>query len=447
MEVKSILEQKKEWGCLEIDGKGNLLSASPDFFQHFNVTPSELRNCTVNEVIKYPAFQSSFQSILQKPVFFGTVAGRSCLLRLTREDDRFFLHVLVDQDEVRPSDILSFAQSLAGTRKREAALGYRYSFDDIIGESPAAKQIKELAARVATSSSTVLLTGESGTGKELFAQAIHGLSTRKHQPFVAVNCAAIPDELFESEVFGYEAGAFSGAKKEGKPGKIERAQHGTLFLDEISELPYQAQGKLLRVLQEREIERLGGTVSKHIDVRIIAATNRDLQALVQEGKFRQDLFYRLYVFELQIPPLRKRKEDILPIAHHFIHHFNGELHKNVQYISPSLEKWLLENPWDGNIRELKACIERAMNLADSDTLTLESLYLPSFQGAEPKNMQSVDEETAEAGLSLKKEVEKAEISAIQRALRQCNGDRLLAAQALHIHPASLYRKISKYQLK
>ena len=210
--------------------------------------------------------------------------------------------------------------------------------------------------------------------KELFAQAIHGLSTRKNHPFVAVNCAAIPDELFESEVFGYEAGAFSGAKKEGKPGKIELAEHGTLFLDEISELPYQAQGKLLRVLQEREVERLGGTSNKNVDIRIIAATNRDLKTLVQEGKFRQDLFYRLYVFDLKIPPLRQRKEDILSLAYSFIDYFNEQLGQQVKYIDSSLQEWLLSYEWPGNVRELKAYIERGMNMVKGDTLMLDTLY-------------------------------------------------------------------------
>ena len=233
---------------------------------------------------------------------------------------------------------------------------------------------KELATRIATSNSTVLLTGESGTGKELFAQAIHGMSTRKNNPFIAVNCAAIPGELFESELFGYEPGAFSGAKKEGKPGKIELAMNGTLFLDEISELPYEAQGKLLRVLQEKEVERVGGTVSKHIDIRIIAATNRDLGKLVEEGKFRQDLYYRLYVFDLTIPSLRERREDILPLAYYFIDYFNEKFDLEVKYIDPKLQEWILNYDWPGNVRELKAFIERGMNIVDGDTLSMDDIY-------------------------------------------------------------------------
>lgn len=320
---------------------------------------------------------------------------------------------------------------------------HRYSFADIIGESPVILQIKELAARIAASNSTVLITGESGTGKELFAQAIHGLSSRKNHPFVAVNCAAIPDELFESEVFGYEPGAFSGARKEGKPGKIELAQNGTLFLDEISELPFQAQSKLLRVLQEREVERLGGTGTKVVDFRIVTATNQNLKKLVQEGKFRQDLFYRLYVFELNIPPLRKRKEDILTLTYYFINEFNGKLAKDVCDLAPELKDWLEQYEWPGNVRELKAFIEREMSIADGTTLAMDSYQLQPFVEA-TEQTSAIREHPV---LSLEEEVARAEISAIKRALMQSGGDRTEAARLLKIHLASLYRKMAKYNLK
>lgn len=321
--------------------------------------------------------------------------------------------------------------------------GTRYSFKDIIGEGSLMVQVKELAARIAASNSTVLLTGESGTGKELFAQAIHGFSSRKSQPFVAVNCAAIPDELFESEIFGYEAGAFSGAKKEGKPGKIELAQNGTLFLDEISELPYQAQGKLLRVLQEREVERLGGTGRKLVDIRIVAATNRDLKSLVQEGKFRQDLFYRLFVFELKIPSLRQRKEDILPLAHYFIDYFNQRLSKEVHEIAPELKEWMVLYEWPGNVRELKAFIERGMNIVEGNSLMMDCLYFSPFIDTDEQTTAFIENSV----LSLEEEVAKAEISAIKRALKHADGDRTKAAQLLKIHLASLYRKMAKYKIK
>ena len=311
----------------------------------------------------------------RKKVFFGVISGINCIIRVTKKGQQEIYRVIVRDGDIEHYEMVSFMHSIdiAKMNKKKPHQN-KYSFEEIIGNSPAMKEAKELATRIATSNSTVLLTGESGTGKELFAQAIHGMSTRKNNPFIAVNCAAIPGELFESELFGYEPGAFSGAKKEGKPGKIELAMNGTLFLDEISELPYEAQGKLLRVLQEREVERVGGTVSKNIDIRIIAATNRDLEKLVEEGKFRQDLYYRLYVFDLTIPSLRERKEDILPLAHYFIDYFNEGFDLEVKYIDYKLQDWILNYEWPGNVRELKAFIERGMNIVDGDTLSMDDIY-------------------------------------------------------------------------
>ncbi|WP_054711373.1 sigma 54-interacting transcriptional regulator [Bacillus sp. JCM 19041] len=378
-------------------------------------------------------------AVNQSESFFGIVFGYACFIRVVQIKGHRQYHVIVRHDDIAHTEVMSFMNAMNVTKmKQMLPRQSRYSFAELIGESETMEQAKELGARIATSNSTVLITGESGTGKELFAQAIHGGSTRKHNPFVAVNCAAIPAELFESEVFGYEGGAFSGAKKEGKPGKVELAQHGTLFLDEISELPYAAQGKLLRVLQEREIERLGGTSSKNVDIRIIAATNRDLSMLVHEGKFRQDLFYRLYVFDLKIPALRQRKEDILPLAYAFIQLFNEKLGLQVESIDPFMQKWMLEYEWPGNVRELKAYIERGMNLVDGNTLYVNAM--PGLTGLPSQK----DEGPL---VSLEAEVRKAEEKAIRKALTQANGDRTEAAQLLKIHLASLYRKLAKYQIK
>ena len=431
----NLIDQIKDWGSLEVDGNGRLLDASPDFCENFSIDKERWLGVPIHEII-----QGTFRRT-QKKVLFGVIFGYSCLIRVSEINHHQLYRVIVRQEDIDHYEMISFMNSLDAPKVKKSSYQNRYSFDEIFGESPAIMQIKELAARIATSNSTVLLTGESGTGKELFAQAIHGLSTRKNHPFVAVNCAAIPDELFESEVFGYEAGAFSGAKKEGKPGKIELAEHGTLFLDEISELPYQAQGKLLRVLQEREVERLGGTSNKNVDIRIIAATNRDLKTLVQEGKFRQDLFYRLYVFDLKIPPLRQRREDILSLAYSFIEYFNEQLGQQVKYIDSTLQEWLLSYEWPGNVRELKAYIERGMNMVKGDTLMWDTLYFS------PSDTTIRNEEVMAPLQSLEEEVANAEIKAIQRALEEANGDRTVAAQKLKIHIASLYRKITKYKLK
>lgn len=377
-------------------------------------------------------------------VVFGNIYGTPCLIKKIPLDSHTVYTILLRENDVHPNEMISFLHAIESKKyKRRSVNQNRYHFDDIIGESPAMQRVKDLASKIATSNSTILLTGESGTGKELFAQAIHGLSTRKEHPFIAVNCVAIPDDLFESELFGYEPGAFSGAKKDGKPGKIELAQNGTLFLDEISELSFQSQGKLLRVLQEREVERLGGTSPKQVDIRIIAATNRDLKEMVDQKEFRQDLYYRLYVFDLQIPPLRARKDDILPLAHHFINYYNDKYDKEVAYIDTSLEEWLLNYDWPGNVRELKASIERGMNIVEGDTLTLDQLYFTETNMVDvPKQPTSRQPFT-----SLDEAVKQAEIAAITKALKETGGDRVQAARKLKIHLSSLYRKIAKYDLK
>lgn len=426
----------EDWGSIEVDASGKIIDASPDLCDHFSINKKDWLGLPINGIIQ------GANNRKRNNVLYGIISGYSCLIRVSKTNNHQLYRVILRQEEIDHFEIISFMKSIDSSKSQNRSTHKnRYSFGEIIGESPAMEKVKDLAARIATSNSTVLLTGESGTGKELFAQAIHGLSLRKNNPFVAVNCAAIPDELFESELFGYEAGAFSGAKKDGKPGKIELAQSGTLFLDEISELPYQAQGKLLRVLQEREVERLGGTGIKKVDIRIIAATNRDLKMLVQEGKFRQDLYYRLYVFELLIPSLRQRKEDILNLAHYYIDYFNKKLGTEVKYIDSELQERLLKYDWPGNVRELKANIERGMNMVLGDTLSLEDLHLSHHVSATGKTR------TQSTILSLEEEVRSAEIDAIQRALQEADGDRTIAAQKLKIHPASLYRKIAKYNLK
>lgn len=426
----------EDWGYIEVDENGRLTDMSPDFCENFSIKKEEHLGGSIHDII------GGMYGRKRKKVFFGVISGINCIIRVTRRGYRDIYRVIVRDGDIEHYEMVSFMHSIDLQKmNKKRPHQNKYSFDEIIGDSPAMREAKELATRIATSNSTVLLTGESGTGKELFAQAIHSISPRKNNPFVAVNCAAIPGELFESELFGYEPGAFSGAKKEGKPGKIELAMNGTLFLDEISELPYEAQGKLLRVLQEKEVERVGGTASKHVDIRIIAATNRDLGKLVAEGKFRQDLFYRLFVFDLKIPSLRERKEDILPLAYHFIDYFNDRFDLEVKLIDQELQEWMENYEWPGNIRELKAFIERGMNIVEGDTLTMKDTHFSPQVNVNPV------ERKPRPLKSLEEEVRQAEINAIKRALQEANGDRSLAAQKLKIHIASLYRKIAKYNLK
>jgi transcriptional regulator with PAS, ATPase and Fis domain len=318
--------------------------------------------------------------------------------------------------------------------------GAKYSFQSIVGNGEKIREVKNLAVKVAKSRSTILITGESGTGKELFAHAIHHASTRAHAPFIRLNCASIPKELFEAELFGYEEGAFTGAKKGGKPGKIELAKNGTLFLDEIGDMPFDMQAKLLRVLQEKEIERVGGTKISQIDVRFIAATHRNLREMVSQGKFREDLFYRLNVFAIEIPPLRDRREDIIPIATFLIHKLNHELGTNITALDEKVNGLFENYDWPGNIRELENVLERSMNILEGDTIRIQ--HLPIYF----KKWITKKDEDRENGFLLQDEVEQAERRVIMRVLEKTAGNKLEAAQLLGIHRASLYRKIEKYGL-
>ncbi|HDR4559848.1 sigma-54-dependent Fis family transcriptional regulator [Bacillus cereus] len=326
----------------------------------------------------------------------------------------------------------------------------RLSFQSIIGESVKMKEVKTMALKVSKSRSTVLMRGESGTGKELFAHAVHRASPRASGTFIRLNCAAIPRELLEAELFGYEEGAFTGAKKGGKPGKIELADKGTLFLDEIGDMSLDMQVKLLRVLQEKEIERIGGTKIQKIDVRFIAATHRNLREMVQRGEFREDLYYRLNVFEIDIPPLRERKEDMIHITEFLIKKLNGELGSNVISLDERVRDIFMEHDWPGNIRELENVLERAMNVIEG--MIIQVHHLPAY--LRKKDLEetlyheifTLNQEKHEMSYLLQAEVESAEKRAITRALEKTVGNVKEAAELLGIHRASLYRKIEKYEM-
>lgn len=351
--------------------------------------------------------------------------------------------VLADQISTMESKLSYYQTELK--RLQEA----RYSFQSIIGESEKMLKVKNEAMKLAKSRSTVLIQGESGTGKELFAHAIHNASPRATGSFIRLNCAAIPRDLLEAELFGYEEGAFTGAKKGGKPGKIELSDKGTLFLDEIGDMPLDMQAKLLRVLQEKEIERIGGTKTRKIDVRFIAATHQNLFQMVQEGVFREDLYYRLHVCTIDIPSLRERKEDIKQLTAYLIGKLNTELGTFFHSIDERVHQLFASYNWPGNIRELENILERAMNMAEHDCI--QAQYLPLSLQKQNTSMnlnreESILEDKREGNCSLQEEIEAAEKRAIQRALKQTFGNRKEAAELLGIHRASLYRKIEKYEL-
>ncbi|WLR53300.1 sigma 54-interacting transcriptional regulator [Bacillus tianshenii] len=312
--------------------------------------------------------------------------------------------------------------------------GVRYSLSDIVGQSKHLKKLKQTIKRVASSDLSILIRGESGTGKELVAHSIHQLSERSHQPFVKINCGSIPEHLLESELFGYEDGSFTGAKKGGKIGKFQLADGGTIFLDEIGEMAPHMQVKLLRVLQEKEVEPIGAVRAKPVNVRIIAASNRPLEEMVQESKFRKDLFYRLNGLQLTILPLRHRPEDIVPLCEHFLQKVSSKINRRIDTIAPAVLDLFHHYSWPGNCRELENTIQAAAHLSDHhNMITLESLpeYL-KFEKLENKGLREAVAATEE--------------HFIRQALRKCHNDKLKAAKSLGISKTSLYDKLKKYNI-
>ena len=327
-------------------------------------------------------------------------------------------------------------------------LASRRGAPQIIGEDPKLKQVTISLHRAAATDATVLLEGESGTGKELFARALHALSPRADGPFVAINCAAIPETLLETELFGHEKGAFTGASAR-KPGKFEMAHRGTLFLDEIGDLPLSLQAKILRALEEKRFERLGGTVSLQVDVRVVAATNRHLKAAVAARQFREDLYFRLSVFPITIPPLRERPDDILMLAKHFIERFSRDLKKKPLTLAQSAIQELQAYGWPGNVRELQNCIERAVILTEGDTIHARHLNL-SFRDTVPvvagdDHWAAIDLSgtLAEASRRVLGEVERRKI---EQTLKETGGDRGRTAEILQVSYKALITKLKDHGL-
>lgn len=310
----------------------------------------------------------------------------------------------------------------------------RYDFSNIIGNSGPMRQVYEQVAQVARTNTTVLIRGESGTGKELIAHAIHYNSPRAKKPFIKISCAALPDSLIESELFGYEKGAFTGAQGR-KKGRFEMAEGGTLFLDEIGDLNLSTQVKLLRVLQEREFERLGGTESVRVNVRLIAATNKDLEKAIADGTFREDLYYRLNVFAIFIPPLRERKPDVLLLADHFLERYSAEHGKNIRRISTPAIDMLMSYHWPGNVRELENTIERGVLVCDGSVVHGHHL---------PPTLQTAEASDTVTSISLTETVEAYEKDLIQDALKTTRGNRSRAAKLLNSTERIINYKVRKY---
>ena len=337
------------------------------------------------------------------------------------------------------SEIMQLNNELEEIKRLIRHMKAQYTFDDIIGDSRIMQIAKEQAKRVAQTPATVLLRGESGTGKELFAHAIHNVSPRKNKPFVSVNCAAIPESILESELFGYEEGAFTGAVRGGKKGLVEEADGGTLFLDEVGKLPISLQPKLLRFIESKEFVPVGGRNVKKVDVRIIAATNTDLEKMVKSGEFLPDLYFRLNVFPIYLPPLKERREDIPKIAMHIVRKLNQQYGRMVEGMNPAVMHYITNKEWQGNVREMENFIGRIMINMGPEERIIEMKHLP--EKAEVNEMGNF--ETFEIR-ALKDMVESYEKQVIQEALKKCNGDKSKAAEMLDVSVRTLYYKMERY---
>ena len=344
--------------------------------------------------------------------------------------------VNLDRLELLLKRALTERQMGAENQRLKAQLDSKYGFENILGTSAAMQEVFDTIRQAAPTRATVLIQGESGTGKELVARALHQCSPRAQGPFIPVHCAALSPTLLESELFGHEKGAFTGAQ-ERRRGRFEMADGGTLFLDEIGEIDPSLQVKILRVLEERKFERVGGTETLHVDVRLVAATNRDLKKMVEEGKFREDLFYRLFVVNLTLPPLRERDGDIVLLAQHYLKALAAEHGKKASGITPDAMDLLSAYPWPGNVRELRNVIERMVVLGSGEKLTVRDLP-PSFRLAAGRA-----ESAARPGSALRD----AERQLIEEALRKNKGSRTKAAQDLGISRRTLHRKINEFGLR
>ncbi|MGB9825606.1 MAG: sigma 54-interacting transcriptional regulator, partial [Desulfofundulus sp.] len=388
-ELKNLLEiilDLSSDGIVAIDRNYVITMANHNFASFWNKTPEEIIGKNVYEVYGdcKPVFPRAMETGEAEYGYLANLNGHEVIANrvpLVRDGE-----IVGALGVVAFRDVEELYALIKKIRHLKSELDYykgelervhrsKFSFDQIIGRNKQFEAIKETARRVAMTGSTVLILGESGTGKELFAHALHTEGLRSKGPFIKVNCAAVPENLLESELFGYVEGAFTGARKGGQPGKFELAHGGTIFLDEIGDMPMSMQAKLLRVLQEKEIERLGDTRPRRVDVRVIAATNQNLEELIEKGRFREDLYYRINVVTLTIPPLRERMDDLELLVEHFIKHFNRQFGQRVTGVSREVMDILMNHHWPGNVRELENVLERAYNVLDGTVIQKKHLPL------------------------------------------------------------------------
>lgn len=423
-------------GVLAIDNTARIISINYTAETMFRVKAQDVIGFHINEV--FPG--SPIPDVLRDGAGF---ANREVNIWQQGRQHHYMINakpMIVDgriQGTVASLRLITSGTDITGSCRKQVI-----AFADILGSSAMMEGVKAQARKAAATASTVLITGESGTGKELFAQAIHGESSRGSGPFIAVNCAAIPENLLESELFGYEEGSFTGARKGGKPGKFQLANGGTLFLDEIGDMPLSLQAKMLRVLQERTVEPVGCMRVLPVDVRIIAATNRNLEQLVAAGQFREDLFYRLHVFVLEIPPLRERKEDIRELADYLLRKHAGSAGKDVSGFTDEAYGTLEQYDWPGNIRELENAVECTVIRAEGSRITKADLPLKVSCQAGERPRQAKQP----VAVSPAEEMERQAITAALQLFGFTVEGKKQAAAHLGMGIATLYRKLKKYQL-
>ncbi|MBO3445357.1 sigma 54-interacting transcriptional regulator [Clostridium sp. CCUG 7971] len=416
---------------INVDGKIDKYNSK--FMKIFNLKGS-IKNKDISDILKFIDRQSMNNFKKDKSCSFNYESGDYTLKGI------YNANKIILKNELKGYVIDFIDKRDAIKNYNKINKDYIITLDNIIGESDIINSTKKEALIASKSTSTVLITGESGTGKELFARAIHNHSNRNENPFVAVNCAAIPDNLLESELFGYEEGAFTGAKRGGKLGKFELAHKGTIFLDEIGDMSLHLQAKLLRVLQEKELNKIGAKSNVFIDVRIVAATNKDLEKMVNKGTFREDLYYRLNVIPISLPSLRDRREDIPLLANFMMKEYAIKLNKNVVDIDKSVINLMINYKWPGNIRELQNIIEYSVNMSSSSIITLDTM---------PNRMKKIDKSEdiiIKEGIINLEELERREIIKALDKYKDYKKDKDLAAKALGISRATLYRKLEKYKI-
>jgi len=431
----------------------NILYISQNYCDILGVTKEEIEGKHVSEIIptsRIPIVAHTKQAEIG--YLFELANGQNTVCnRIPIWDGDVFKGVISNAAIANVTEVEALNRKIDKLRKEN--LKYKnviqsiktQSFNEIIGNSQAMQQIKNTISSVANTNMTVLITGETGTGKEVFANAIHNLSNRYNHKFVKINCAAIPKDLLESELFGYEGGAFSGANKNGKPGKFELANHGSLLLDEIGEMPMQLQSKLLRVLQEKEMERIGGVKPIKLNMRIICNTNQNIEGLIAQGLFRRDLYYRINVMEINIPPLRERKEDIEPLCAYLIEKINNKYGFSVTGLTDEVFSQFIDYDWEGNVRELEHVLERACLATISGEIKLENIGF-FMKRSNQFSQEYNDPAEAEEAKTLQDVKYKAEKEKIIKTLKSVNGNKALAARILEIDRKALYNKLKKYEL-